>query len=141
MQYAQFGYTGLTVSRLCLGCMSFDDATVNGHDRAMDLDAFRPFIRQAPEAGIDFFDTANAYSGGTDDAGRARRDAAQVGYRQSHHQRDQGETYHRRGRCARCDLVRRSDRAAGGPLPPAPGARQFAMPNTDLNLSMRDDQR
>lgn len=65
MQYVQFGNTGLTVSRLCLGCMSFGDATREGHDWAMDLDRSRPMIRQALEAGINFFDTANAYSGGT----------------------------------------------------------------------------
>ena len=65
MQYVQFGNTGLTVSRLCLGCMSFGDAAREGHDWAMDLDASRPMIRQALEAGINFFDTANAYSGGT----------------------------------------------------------------------------
>ncbi|MGB3739913.1 MAG: aldo/keto reductase [Pontixanthobacter sp.] len=65
MQYTQFGNTGLTVSRLCLGCMSFGDAEADGHDWAMDLEASRPFIRQALEAGINFFDTANAYSGGT----------------------------------------------------------------------------
>lgn len=65
MQYTQFGNTGLTVSRLCLGCMSFGDAAAEGHDWAMDLDASRPMIRQALEAGINFFDTANAYSGGT----------------------------------------------------------------------------
>ena len=65
MQYTQFGNTGLTVSRLCLGCMSFGDAAADGHDWAMDLDSSRPFIRQALEAGINFFDTANVYSGGT----------------------------------------------------------------------------
>ena len=65
MKYVQFGNTGLTVSRLCLGCMSFGDAAAEGHDWAMDLDSSRPFIRQALEAGINFFDTANAYSGGT----------------------------------------------------------------------------
>ncbi len=65
MKYVQFGNTGLTVSRLCLGCMSFGDAAAEGHDWAMDLDSSRPMIRQALEAGINFFDTANAYSGGT----------------------------------------------------------------------------
>nr|WP_137677660.1 aldo/keto reductase [Parerythrobacter lutipelagi] len=63
MQYVQFGNTGLTVSKLCLGCMSFGDAAKEGHDWAMDLESSRPFFRQALEAGINFFDTANAYSG------------------------------------------------------------------------------
>ncbi len=65
MQYIQFGNTGLTVSRLCLGCMSFGDPDAQGHDWTMREDESRPFIRQALEAGINFFDTANAYSGGT----------------------------------------------------------------------------
>ena len=65
MQYTKFGNTGLTVSRLCLGCMSFGDAAAEGHDWAMDEDASRPMIRQALEAGINFFDIANSYSGGT----------------------------------------------------------------------------
>ncbi|WP_128891029.1 aldo/keto reductase [Erythrobacter sp. HKB08] len=65
MKYVQFGRTGLTVSKLCLGCMSFGDASKEGHDWTMSEDASRPFFRQALEAGINFFDTANAYSGGT----------------------------------------------------------------------------
>ncbi|ABC64113.1 aldo/keto reductase [Erythrobacter litoralis] len=65
MQYAQFGNTGLTVSRLCLGCMSFGDAAAEGHDWTLSEEESRPFFRQALEAGINFFDTANAYSGGT----------------------------------------------------------------------------
>lgn len=65
MQYTQFGNTGLTVSRLCLGCMSFGDAQAEGHDWTLSEAESRPFFRQALEAGINFFDTANAYSGGT----------------------------------------------------------------------------
>ena len=65
MKYTKFGNTGLTVSRLCLGCMSFGEADAQGHDWAMGEDASRPMIRQALEAGINFFDIANVYSGGT----------------------------------------------------------------------------
>jgi len=65
MKYTKFGNTGLTVSKLCLGCMSFGDAEAEGHDWAMGEDASRPMIRQALEAGINFFDIANVYSGGT----------------------------------------------------------------------------
>lgn len=65
MKYTKFGNTGLTVSKLCLGCMSFGDAEAEGHDWAMDEEASRPMIRQALEAGINFFDIANVYSGGT----------------------------------------------------------------------------
>lgn len=65
MKYVQFGNTGLTVSKLCLGCMSFGDASAQGHDWTQGEDDARPFFRQALEAGINFFDTANMYSGGT----------------------------------------------------------------------------
>jgi len=65
MHYTQFGRSGLTVSRLCLGCMSFGDAAAEGHDWTMGEAEARPFFRQALEAGINFFDTANIYSGGT----------------------------------------------------------------------------
>ncbi|MXO91837.1 aldo/keto reductase [Pontixanthobacter aquaemixtae] len=65
MKYTKFGNTGLTVSRLCLGCMSFGDAAAEGHDWTLDEDASRPLIREALEAGINFFDIANSYSGGT----------------------------------------------------------------------------
>ncbi|WP_379545593.1 aldo/keto reductase [Qipengyuania sp. DSG2-2] len=65
MDYVKFGKSGLDVSRLCLGCMSFGDPGAEGHDWTMQEDEARPFFRQALEAGINFFDTANAYSGGT----------------------------------------------------------------------------
>ena len=65
MRYVKFGRTGLDVSPLCLGCMSFGDPDAEGHDWAMREPEARPLIRQALEAGINFFDTANAYSGGT----------------------------------------------------------------------------
>lgn len=65
MQYLKFGNTGLTVSRLCLGCMSFGDPQAVGHDWTLDEAASGPMIRKALELGINFFDTANVYSGGT----------------------------------------------------------------------------
>lgn len=65
MHYVNFGNTGLKVSKLCLGCMSFGDAAADGHDWAMPIEDSRPLIRQALEAGINFFDIANVYSGGT----------------------------------------------------------------------------
>ncbi|WBY16492.1 aldo/keto reductase [Erythrobacteraceae bacterium WH01K] len=65
MDYVKFGRSGLDVSRLCLGCMSFGDPQAEGHDWTMQEDEARPFFRQALEAGINFFDTANVYSGGT----------------------------------------------------------------------------
>ena len=66
MQFTRLGRSGLTVSRLCLGCMSYGDTTKGWHgDWLLDEDAARPFFREALEAGINFFDTANVYSGGT----------------------------------------------------------------------------
>lgn len=65
MDYVKLGNTGLDVSPLCLGCMSFGDPEADGHDWAMLEPEARPMIRQALEAGINFFDTANNYSAGT----------------------------------------------------------------------------
>jgi aryl-alcohol dehydrogenase (NADP+) len=64
MQYTRLGRTGLEVSRICLGCMSFGDASL-GRAWVLDLEQSRPIIRAAWEAGINFYDTANVYSGGT----------------------------------------------------------------------------
>jgi aryl-alcohol dehydrogenase-like predicted oxidoreductase len=76
MKYTKFGNTGLQVSRLCLGCMTYGEAGSGTHEWTLDEAASRPMIRQAVEAGINFFDTANAYSGGTSEeiTGRALRD-------------------------------------------------------------------
>lgn len=66
MQFTRLGRSGLTVSRLCLGCMSYGDTSKGWHgDWLLDEAAARPFFREALEAGINFFDTANIYSGGT----------------------------------------------------------------------------
>jgi aryl-alcohol dehydrogenase-like predicted oxidoreductase len=64
MKYARLGSSGLQVSRLCLGCMSFGDPS---RERAWALDEpeARPVIAAALDHGINFFDTANVYSGGT----------------------------------------------------------------------------
>ena len=76
MQYTRLGRTGLTVSRLCLGCMTFGLPDRGAHPWTLDEAASRPLIRRAIEAGINFFDTANAYSDGTSEeiVGRALRD-------------------------------------------------------------------
>ena len=65
MKFTKFGNTGLEVSKLCLGCMSFGEADATGHDWAMGEEDSRPIIRRALELGINFFDIANVYSGGT----------------------------------------------------------------------------
>ncbi|HLM16529.1 MAG TPA: aldo/keto reductase, partial [Acidimicrobiia bacterium] len=76
MQYTKLGRTGLDVSRICLRCMSYGESARGNHPWALDEEMARPFYVQALEAGINFFDTANAYSGGTSEEflGRALRD-------------------------------------------------------------------
>ncbi len=76
MDYVKFGSTGLEVSRLSLGCMTYGVPERGTHPWTLDEEASRPLIRQAVEAGINFFDTANVYSDGTSEeiVGRALRD-------------------------------------------------------------------
>jgi aryl-alcohol dehydrogenase (NADP+) len=78
MDYVRLGNTGLEVSRICLGCMSFGVPERGGHPWSMDEETSRPFIKRALELGITFFDTANVYSDGTSEeiVGRALRDFA-----------------------------------------------------------------
>src|SRR5262245_46882316 len=65
MEYARLGTSGLEVSKVVLGCMSFGDPDRGTHAWSLDLDQARPFIRQAIESGVTAFDTANVYSAGT----------------------------------------------------------------------------
>ncbi|NAT15135.1 aldo/keto reductase [Pseudomonas syringae pv. actinidifoliorum] len=65
MQYVKLGSTGLDVSRLCLGCMTFGEPDAGTHSWTLGEDATRPIIKHAVEQGINFFDTANSYSAGT----------------------------------------------------------------------------
>lgn len=76
MEYRNLGRTGLKVSRIALGCMSYGDPTRGNHSWVMSEEGGRPFIRKALEAGINFFDTANVYSDGASEEvlGRAIRD-------------------------------------------------------------------
>jgi len=78
VQYTKLGTTGLDVSRICLGCMSYGVAGRGNHEWTLDEQASRPFIQRAVEAGINFFDTANVYSDGTSEeiVGRALADFA-----------------------------------------------------------------
>ncbi|MCM3923543.1 aldo/keto reductase [Frankia sp. AiPs1] len=73
MQYTKLGSTGLDVSRICLGCMSYGEPGRGAHPWSLDEDAARPFFRRAIEAGVNFFDTANVYSAGSSEeiTGRA----------------------------------------------------------------------
>ncbi len=62
MEYKRLGHSGLQVSRIILGCMGFGDPSRGTHEWAIGIDEARPIIRQALEAGITTFDTANVYS-------------------------------------------------------------------------------
>ena len=78
MRYRKLGRTGLDVSPVCLGCMSFGDPNRGNHPWSLDEEASRPLIRRALEAGINFFDTANVYSAGSSEeiVGRALKEFA-----------------------------------------------------------------
>jgi len=78
MDYVKLGHTGLEVSRICLGCMSYGAPASRTQSWALDEKDSRPFIAQALEAGINFFDTANVYSLGASEevVGRALKEFA-----------------------------------------------------------------
>jgi len=75
MQYTRLGTSGLTVSRIALGCMSFGDTSRGFNEWALDDEAAEPIFRQAVDLGITFWDTANVYGYGTSEeiVGRAIR--------------------------------------------------------------------
>jgi 1-deoxyxylulose-5-phosphate synthase len=76
VEYVNLGRTGIQVSRLCLGCMTY--GTSQWRPWVLDEDASRPFFRSAWEAGINFFDTADMFSDGVSEVvlGRALRELA-----------------------------------------------------------------
>lgn len=78
MEYVKLGNTGLDVSKLCLGCMSFGDPNAWIHKWVLDEEESRKIIKRALELGINFFDTANVYSKGVSEEilGRALKDYA-----------------------------------------------------------------
>ena len=65
VKYTRLGRTGLRVSRIGLGCMSYGNPAVGIHSWTLDEDAASGFFRQAVELGVTFWDTANVYQGGT----------------------------------------------------------------------------
>jgi 1-deoxyxylulose-5-phosphate synthase len=76
MEYVRLGRTGLKISRIALGCMSYGDpTTTSAHLWSLDDEAAQPFFRQAVELGVTFWDTANVYQHGTSEelVGRAIR--------------------------------------------------------------------
>ncbi|MFK8023920.1 MAG: aldo/keto reductase [Ilumatobacter sp.] len=78
MKYTKLGDTGLDVSRICLGCMSFGESSQGTHPWSLDEATSKAFIRRALDAGINFFDTANVYSLGSSEefVGRALSEMA-----------------------------------------------------------------
>ena len=78
MQYTTLGTTGLHVSRIALGCMTYGQPDRGNHPWTLPEDASRPLLKRAVELGITFFDTANVYSDGSSEeiVGRALRDFA-----------------------------------------------------------------
>ena len=77
MEYVRLGNTGIKVSRICLGCMSYGQPA-EGNPWVLDEEQSRPYIQRALEMGINFFDTANVYSTGMSEVvlGRALHDFA-----------------------------------------------------------------
>ena len=78
MQYVKLGNSQLNVSRICMGCMGFGDAGSGQHSWTLDEENSREIIKQGLDAGINFYDTAIGYQGGTSEqyVGRALRDFA-----------------------------------------------------------------
>ena len=78
MEYVNLGRTGLKVSRLCLGCMTYGEPDRGNHAWTLPEAESRPFIKRALDLGITFFDTANVYSDGSSEeiVGRALKDYA-----------------------------------------------------------------
>lgn len=76
MQYTNLGKSGLKVSRICLGCMSYGVPERGAHPWTLNEEQSRPFIQRAIELGINFFDTSNSYSDGTSEeiVGRALKE-------------------------------------------------------------------
>jgi len=76
MKYTKLGTTGLDISAIALGCMTYGDPLKGTHEWTLPEEQSRPLIRQAVEAGVTFFDTANSYSAGTSEeiVGRALAD-------------------------------------------------------------------
>jgi len=78
MQYVKLGNSGLDISPIALGCMTYGEPERGDHPWSLPEEESRPLIRQAIEAGINFFDTANVYSAGSSEeiVGRALKDFA-----------------------------------------------------------------
>lgn len=65
MEYTKLGNSGIEISKLCVGCMSFGKPSADFHEWTLDPEKTEEIVRHALELGINFFDTANTYSHGT----------------------------------------------------------------------------
>ena len=78
MKYVKLGNSGIEVSQICLGCMSFGESGMGTHAWTLNEETSRQYMKKSLDVGINFFDTANVYSLGTSEefVGRALRDFA-----------------------------------------------------------------
>ena len=78
MEYVKLGNSDLRVSRICLGCMGFGDASIGQHSWTIGEEPTREIIRRSLDLGVNFFDTAIGYQLGTSEqfVGRALKDMA-----------------------------------------------------------------
>ena len=78
MEYVRLGKSNLRVSRVCMGCMGFGDASDGQHSWTMDEETTRSIVKHGLDRGINFFDTAAVYQNGTSEKylGKALRDFA-----------------------------------------------------------------
>lgn len=78
MEYTKLGNSDLNVSRICMGCMGFGNAKSGMHSWTVDEEHSREILKRGLELGVNFFDTAAGYQGGTSEQylGRALRDFA-----------------------------------------------------------------
>ncbi len=117
MEYTRLGSSGLKVSRIALGCMSFGDPSRGFNEWALDDEAAEPVFRQAVELGITFWDTANIYGYGTSEeiTGRAMQEVHPPRGRRPGHQGDlqDGRQPGRAGPVPQGDLA--ADRRVAGP--------------------------
>ena len=79
MKYTRLGQSDLTVSRICMGCMGFGDASQGQHGWTLDEEHSREIIRHGLELGINFYDTAIAYQSGTSEQYVGRAGLCQAG--------------------------------------------------------------
>ena len=141
MDYVRLGSTGLKVSRLCLGCMTY--GSKKWRDWVLDEDESRPFFRRALEAGINFFDTADMYSRRRERRGHRARAEGLRRARPRRHRHQGLQPDGRRPQPARPLAQAHPPRHRRQPAPPRHRLRR-SLPDPPLRLrhaDRRDDAR